>query len=217
MDQADVIIAGGGLVGLALAAALDSSGLRAIVVDPADPAPRNTIAFDGRTTAVSSSSMRMFEAIGVTVHICPSRAARSAESRSPTGSNRAVCISMPTMTKRSAGCTRIAICAPRFWRGPRPARHIALNWKTRIVDADRGEHGVAVRLDDGRTLRAPLLVACDGRNSALREDAAIPLARWKYEHHAIVSVLRHERPHDHVAYEIFYPVGPVRLAADDRR
>src|SRR3954452_22417486 len=75
MDCADVIIFGGGMVGLALAAALDSSGLSAIVVDPADPAPRSSSAFDGRTSAVSSSSMRMLETIGVADHLaepsCP--------------------------------------------------------------------------------------------------------------------------------------------------
>src|SRR6187402_1610090 len=65
MDRADVIILGGGLVGLTLAAALDSSGLTAIVVDPADPSPRTDAAFDGRTSAVSSSSMKMLETIGV--------------------------------------------------------------------------------------------------------------------------------------------------------
>src|SRR5881275_624865 len=77
MDRADVIIFGGGMVGLALASALDSSGLSAIVVDPADPAPRAGSAFDGRTSAVSSSSMRMLRAIGVADHLaepgCPIR------------------------------------------------------------------------------------------------------------------------------------------------
>jgi 2-octaprenyl-6-methoxyphenol hydroxylase len=68
VDRADVIILGGGLVGLALAAALDSSGLSAIVIDPADPDERLGAAFDGRTSAVSSSSMRMLEAIGVADH-----------------------------------------------------------------------------------------------------------------------------------------------------
>ena len=75
MDRADVIIFGGGLVGLALASALDSSGLSAIIVDPADPAPRADASFDGRTSAVSSSSMRMLETIGVADHLaeagCP--------------------------------------------------------------------------------------------------------------------------------------------------
>ena len=77
MDRADVIILGGGLVGLALAAALDSSGLSSIVVDPADPDMRQTQAFDGRTSALSSSSKRMFDTIGISDHFpvpgCPIR------------------------------------------------------------------------------------------------------------------------------------------------
>jgi 2-octaprenyl-6-methoxyphenol hydroxylase len=68
-----------------------------------------------------------------------------------------------------------------------------------------------VALEDGRKLSAPLLVAADGRNSKTREAAGINIARWKYDHQAIVSVLRHELPHDHVAYEIFYPTGPFAL------
>ncbi|HEX8415936.1 MAG TPA: FAD-dependent monooxygenase, partial [Sphingomicrobium sp.] len=75
MDRADVIILGGGLIGLALASALDASGLSAIVLDPADPDHRLGTAFDGRTSAVSSSSMRMLGAIGVSAHLtqpgCP--------------------------------------------------------------------------------------------------------------------------------------------------
>src|SRR4051795_2213694 len=63
------------MIGLALVSALDSSGLSAILVDPADPAPRSEAIFDGRTSAVSSSSMRMLETIGVADHLaepgCP--------------------------------------------------------------------------------------------------------------------------------------------------
>jgi 2-octaprenyl-6-methoxyphenol hydroxylase len=60
-------------------------------------------------------------------------------------------------------------------------------------------------------LSAPLLVAAEGRNSPTREAAGIRVAKWKYDHAAIVSTLRHERPHDGVAYEIFYPSGPFAL------
>jgi len=80
-----------------------------------------------------------------------------------------------------------------------------------VTKVERGDHSVVVSLEDGRKLSAPLLVAADGRNSATREAAGIRIARWKYDHQAIVSVLRHERPHDHVAYEIFYPSGPFAL------
>ena len=89
MDRADVIIFGGGLVGLALASALDSSGLSAIVVDPADPGAAHSAAFDGRTSAVSSSSMRMLEAIGVAEHLaepgCPIRRIAVADGLEPGG------------------------------------------------------------------------------------------------------------------------------------
>lgn len=210
MDRADVIIAGGGLVGLALASALDSSGLRAIVVDPADPAPRSTSAFDGRTTAVSSSSMRMFEAIGIAEYLpepgCPIRRIAVADGLEPGGlhfdadEDEALGWMHENRNLHSALHARA-----------KAGSNITLNWKTRIVDVERGDHDVAVQLGDGRTVKAPLLVACDGRNSSLREAANIPLARWKYDHHAIVSVLRHDRPHDHVAYEIFYPSGPFAL------
>ena len=57
MDRADVIILGGGMVGLALASALDASGLSAIIVDPADPQERTTAAFDGRTSAVHGARL----------------------------------------------------------------------------------------------------------------------------------------------------------------
>ena len=50
-----------------------------------------------------------------------------------------------------------------------------------------------VSLEDGRKLSAPILAAVDGRNSPTREAAGIPIARWKYDHSAIVSTLRHER------------------------
>jgi 2-octaprenyl-6-methoxyphenol hydroxylase len=90
-------------------------------------------------------------------------------------------------------------------------KNLWLLWKSRVAEVDRGDHGVVVKLEDGRALAAPLLVAADGRNSATREAAGINMARWKYAHQAIVSVIRHERPHDHVAYEIFYPTGPFAL------
>jgi 2-octaprenyl-6-methoxyphenol hydroxylase len=68
-----------------------------------------------------------------------------------------------------------------------------------------------VALEDGRKLSAPRRVGADGRNSPPREAAGIRTAHWRYDHAAIVSTLRHERPHDQVAYEIFYPGGPFAL------
>ncbi|QIL01573.1 ubiquinone biosynthesis protein UbiH [Sphingomonas sinipercae] len=210
MDRADVIILGGGLVGLALAAALDASGLSAIVVDPADPDQRLDAAFDGRTSAVSSSSMRMLEATGVADHFpqpgCPILKIAVADGLAPSGLDFDADDDGPLGWMHENRNLRAALRA-RAEAGSK----LWLLWKSRIADVDRSESGVVVSLGDGRKLTAPLLIAADGRNSAMREAAGIRMARWRYDHNAIVSVLRHDRPHQNIAYEIFYPSGPFAL------
>lgn len=210
MDRADVIIFGGGLVGLALASALDSSGISAIVVDPADPAPRVESEFDGRTSAVSSSSMRMLETVGVADHLaepgCPIWRIAVADGLKPGGLHFDPDDDKPLGFMHENRNLRAALQARA-----EVGKHTWLMWKSRVAVAERGDYGVIVSLEDGRKLSAPLLVAADGRNSKTREAAGINIARWKYDHQAIVSVLRHESPHEHVAYEIFYPTGPFAL------
>jgi 2-octaprenyl-6-methoxyphenol hydroxylase len=210
MDRADVIIFGGGLVGLALGSALDSSGLSVIIVDPADPAPRSESAFDGRTSAVSSSSMRMLTTIGVADHLaepgCPIWRIAVADGLAPGALHFDPDDQEPLGFMHENRHLRTALQA-RAAAG----KNIWLLWKSRVAHVDRGSTGVVVSLEDGRKLQAPLLVAADGRDSRTREAAGINVARWKYDHQAIVSVLGHEKPHEHVAYEIFYPTGPLAL------
>ncbi|MFL6762900.1 MAG: FAD-dependent monooxygenase [Sphingomicrobium sp.] len=210
MDRADVIILGGGLIGLALASALDSSGLSAIVVDPADPAPRSEASFDGRTSAVSSSSMRMLETIGVADHLaepgCPIWRIAVADGLRPGGLHFDPDDDEPLGFMHENRHLRAALHA-RAEAG-KNVWHI---WKSRVTNVDRTGHGALVSLEDGRRLSAPLLVAADGRNSRTRENAGINVARWKYDHQAIVSIVRHEQPHEHIAYEIFFPTGPFAL------
>jgi 2-octaprenyl-6-methoxyphenol hydroxylase len=211
MQRSDVIILGGGLVGLALAAALDSSGLSCTVVDPADPEARKDARFDGRTSALSSSSKRMFDTIGISEHFpvpgCPIRRIEVADGLDPGG-----LVFDPGDDDEPLGWMNEnrhlhAALLARAGAG----KNITLRWKSRPIAIDRAEHGVTVRLDGGDEAIAPLLVAAEGRNSPMREAAGIRVARWKYDHAAIVSTLRHERPHDNVAYEIFYPAGPFAL------
>ena len=211
MDRADVIILGGGMVGLALAAALDASGLSAIIVDPADPGERVSPTFDGRTSAVSSSSMRMLETTGVANHFttpgCPIRKIQVADGLQPGGlAFDPVDDEEPLGWMHENRHLRAALRA-RAEAG----KNLWLLWKSRVAAVERGEHQVMVALEDGRKLSAPILAAADGRNSPQREAAGIRVARWRYDHQAIVSTLRHERPHDNIAYEIFFPSGPFAL------
>jgi 2-octaprenyl-6-methoxyphenol hydroxylase len=209
--RADVIILGGGLVGLALAAALDGAGLSAIVVDPADPSERKDAAFDGRTTAVSSSSMRMLRATGVLDHLpepgCPIHAIRVADGLSP-----GALTFEPGEDGEPLGVMyeNRHLRAALYSRAEAGAR-TTLRWRSGPTEVVRDDFSARVKLANGEELSAPLLVGAEGRRSPSREEAGIRMARWSYRHTAIVSTLAHERPHEHIAYEIFYSSGPFAL------
>ena len=71
MEKTEILILGGGLVGLTLALALDAHGISTVVVDPADPAKTLSDTFDGRASAIASASWRMLEVIGIADKLKP--------------------------------------------------------------------------------------------------------------------------------------------------
>ena len=211
MERADVIILGGGLVGLTLAVALDRHGLSSLVVDPADPGSQLTPQYDGRATAVASSSWRMLEAIGVGERLegqgCPIESIRVSEGLEPGGITFD-----PAPDDGPLGImfeNRLLRAALRD--SAMAADKVTLAMPALPAETVRDEDGVRVALEDGRLLAAPLLIAAEGRSSPTRESANIPIARWQYDHVAIVVTIAHDRWHENAAYEIFYPSGPFAI------
>lgn len=220
MIQADVIILGGGLVGLTLAVALGAGGVTAIVVDPVDPASQAGAAYDGRATAVASASWRMLQAIGVGARLGPDTPARGGcaidairvtDGLSPGGltfnaGERSGDAGEPLGRMFENQAIRAGLRAEA-----EANPHVTLMTPATPVDVVRGADGVRVMLADGRVLTASLLVAADGRGSPTREAAGIRVARWSYDHRAIIATIAHDQPHGGVAYEIFYPTGPFAI------
>jgi 2-octaprenyl-6-methoxyphenol hydroxylase len=211
MERADVIILGGGLVGLTLAIALDRYGLSSIVIDPADPEKTLAPAFDGRATAVSSSSWRMLQAIGVgdglEEHGCPIRAIRVSDGLEPGGLSfepDAEDDPLGMMFENRLLRRALFDCAKK-------ASNISLLMESRAAEVVRDSASARIALEDSQLAEAPLLVGAEGRNSPTREAAQIPLARWSYDHVALVASIDHERHHENIAYEIFYPDGPFAI------
>ncbi|MFS0772602.1 UbiH/UbiF/VisC/COQ6 family ubiquinone biosynthesis hydroxylase [Sphingomonas sp. 1P08PE] len=208
---ADVVILGGGLVGTTLALALDAHGLTSVVVDPADPAVTLAPGFDGRASAIASASGRMLDAIGIGARLagqgCPIARIRVSDGLKPGALDFT-----PDAEDGSLGTMyENKLLRRTLFDAAGAAAGIDLRMRTRAVAVDRGAAGVTAMLDDGDTVRAPLLIAAEGRNSPTRESAGIKVARWSYDHAAIVGAFHHARPHGDVAYEIFYPAGPFAL------
>lgn len=211
MQNVDVVIVGGGMVGLGLAAALKGSALKVAVVEGQLPAPALDEAPDNRVSALSLASQRILQQVG---------AWRGIEAR-----RLQPYVQMEVWEQDSFG--RIAFDAASL-RQPElghiaenrviqlalldaieGANNIQLLSPARASSLQSGEAGSLLLLEDGRALSAKLVVAADGAHSWVRRQADIPLTSWDYGHHALVATVRCAEPHEAVARQIFTPEGPL--------
>ncbi|HMT43756.1 MAG TPA: UbiH/UbiF/VisC/COQ6 family ubiquinone biosynthesis hydroxylase [Chakrabartia sp.] len=211
MERYDVIILGGGLVGLTLALALEQGGLHVAVVDPQPNTVSLDERFDGRASAIASASWRMFEQLGfaemLEPHACAIRRIEVRDGPSPEALDFTVgSEEEPLGFMLENRQLRVALAKAS---ADKPG--IRQFVPDRAVETVRDEHGVRVTLASGAVLEGALLVAAEGRQSPTREANGFKLAKWDYRHIAIISAFDHERDHGNVAHEIFYPAGPFAL------
>jgi 2-octaprenyl-6-methoxyphenol hydroxylase len=211
MQRFDVVILGGGLVGLTLGIALSGHGVRCAVIDPADPVETSAVGFDGRVSAISSTSYAMLSAIGVADLLdgkgCPidriwvsDGLEPGALDFAPDADDGVMGIMFPNRDLRIA-----------LSQAAEKAENLTRFQPDRAIHVDRNADGVSLTLASGQILHGALLVAAEGRNSPTREAAGIRTTRWQYKHTAMVTAIDHEVPHANTAYEIFYPGGPFAL------
>jgi 2-octaprenyl-6-methoxyphenol hydroxylase len=214
---ATVCIVGAGPVGATLACLLAEAGVSAAVVDRAALPPMELPAFDGRAYAIALTSRAVLEQAGVWTRLgdapCPIRQIRVSDGR----------------VGRPASPLFLHFAASEVgedafgWMVEARHLRIALNAQlprlpglsvfapASVAAVARAAEGAEVRLADGTVIACRLVVAAEGRESALRSEAGIPVSRWDYGQQAIVCAVRHDRPHGHVAVEHFLPGGPFAI------
>lgn len=217
MTHCDVIIGGGGMVGLSLALALARGGLAVVVADPVPQSAATEVQFDGRVCALSYASVRMFQALGV----------------------------WDRLEKHAQPITDILVTDGRLGKEPSPFSlhfdaaeaqtnalgHIVENRHTRtalfatastlsnlrlvapaaLTNLAYQGGGVVATLANGETVKASLAIAADGRDSPMRELMGLRIISWSYAQWGIVATVAHEKPHNGVAYEHFLPAGPFAI------
>lgn len=214
----DIVIAGGGAIGLALACALSDAlgpATRIAVVDRmplGSGAPR-----DVRASAIAAGSQHLLAALGV----WPALAGHAQEitavditDASLDDAFRPVLVAYDNTVDGGEPATYMVendrlTAAIHAAAVARPS--VVLMGGTGVEGYAAGEHGVTATLTGGRRLRAPLLVAADGRGSRLREAAGIGIVGWKYPQVGIVTTVSHERPHRSRATQHFLPSGPFAI------
>lgn len=222
--DADVIIAGAGMAGATLALGLIRSGLKPLLVDPQPFATQASPTFDGRASAIAYSSFRQWRALGLAGdlephaeridHILVTDGRTPGPSAGPPGSaflrfdaaeidDRADGEPLGYMIENRRIRAALAQAVGR--------EGVGLIAPARVAGVDFKPGAATVRLADGRTLDAPLVVGAEGRDSAVAAAAGIRSTGWVYRQTGVVATVRLDRPHGGVAHEYFLPSGPFAI------
>ena len=215
VDHKDIVISGGGIAGLVAAVAFGDAGFDVLCVDPKPPVTnRDTTGADLRTTAYLQPGQTFLQTIG----IWPLVADRSA----PLQIMRIVDAAGPDLVTKDFNATDISD-APFGWnvgnwdmRDGLLSRIAALpnvvfepglsttSTNTRSTEA-------RVTLSDGRLISCQLLIAADGRDSAIRKTARIAAKRSEFGQLALSFAVTHAMGHDNISTEVHKGGGPFTL------
>jgi 2-octaprenylphenol hydroxylase len=211
--NADLIIVGAGMVGSALALALQEQGLEILLIDGGSLSVKpfdNQAPFEPRVSALSVASQRVLTRLGVWNGIAARRACAYSEMQVWDGSGTGqIHFSAASVHAEVLG----HIVENRVVQDALLERlhdsAVGLLANARLERLRRSGDGWLLSLVDGRELRAPLIVAADGANSAVRRLAGCATREWDYLHHAIVTSVRCAKPHQATAWQRFTDDGPL--------
>lgn len=211
----DVLVGGGGYVGLSLGVALKQAD-PAIRVAVVDMRPRSALENDPRASAVAAAASRMLAQLGVWDEIAPHAQPMTEMIVTDSRLRDAVRPVFLTFDGEVEPGEAFAHMVPnRRMVAALADRAVELGVELIAPDTVQGFSGgasdVEIRLGSGGVRRARLLVAADGVRSKLRELAGIGIVRWDYDQSGIVTTVRHERPHNGRAEEHFLPSGPFAI------
>ena len=208
----DVVVIGGGMVGLTLALSLGSAGLSVALIEPSKPSgPKNKM-YDGRTTAISAGSQKILGSLDVWGGIKPNAQAiseiRVSDARSPVFlhyhhadlGEQPLGHIVENKEIKAALLAKLATC-----------KFVSLLFGEYVEILFRDENHVIAMTSGSIKICATLAIATDGRNSPTREEAKIVKWERNYKQTAIVCTVCHEKDHKGIAQEHFLPSGPFAI------
>jgi 2-polyprenylphenol 6-hydroxylase len=211
MKSYDVAIVGGGMIGLTLALALKDSSLSVALIDTQRGDRELSEHAELRVSAISVASERIFSRLGVWQAIIAGRH-QAYEHMSVWDKDSFAQIHFDAAEVQQTHLGHIIenqqICR-ELWQQVEQANNIELLAPCKITKLAFGQQECFISLDDDTMLTAALVVGADGANSFVRQQAAMPLTFWDYDHQAIVATVRTEYNHQQTARQIFTPTGPL--------
>jgi 2-octaprenyl-6-methoxyphenol hydroxylase len=213
----DVIIAGGGFVGMTLALGLGAiapKGFSVALVDAEPPVGGKT---DARASALSAASKGLLFVLGIWPELVESAQPITSIEITDSPLNAALRPHFlgfdDELRPGEAGAYMIENSDLHRALGLAVAREPAIETFAPecVTDYAKGPFGVGAKLASGKEINAPLLAAADGKRSRLRERAGIKCVAWTYPQIGIVTTVAHAKPHEGKAVQHFLPGGPFAI------
>ncbi len=215
MEEFDIAIIGGGMVGASFAVAAAAAGRRIVLIEGMLPDSSGHQSFDERTTALGNASRRILDALGVWSRVAEQCGVIRAIHVSDAGR-----FAFAHLDAREQGIDAFGFVVPNrvlgaaLWEQIRGNGSISVRMPASVASVTADTAGVTVRLagqSADAVLRARLAVAADGAHSAVRRDAGITATEADYGQVAIVANVATDTPHTGTAYERFTSAGPLAL------
>lgn len=206
--QADVVVVGGGLVGIAAACAVAQSGRRTVHLAPKGPPDR-------RTSALMQPSVGYLREAGL-VEAPEELGTALTRIRIIDATGRLVRAPETLFDSRDAGLPAFGWNFPnvRLAAAFETARAGLSDLETRTA-ALSAMHvtatGWRLELGNGEVLETALVVGADGKRSMVRSSGDFAVRERQFRQSALVCDLELGRPLDGTSIEFHYPQGPFTL------
>jgi 2-octaprenyl-6-methoxyphenol hydroxylase len=217
--RADIIICGGALAGMTLALSLQRKGFNIILIDPRSE--KQVIEQDKRTTAIAAGPRDFYNDLGVwpklKKYIEPINSISILDGSSSVSlefdyrdyideKNFSKITSLGHVVENSNLINTISSCI-------KENKHLGdvKRVQAKVLDVTIGKFSAQVFLDNNKQAIGGLIIAADGKNSAIRKKVGIEIKRSKYLQEALVTQILHKNKHNNIALEKFLPGGPLAV------
>lgn len=209
----EVIISGGGMVGLAAALAAAELGLTVALIEQQVYRPLTSVDahFSPRVSAINPASEQLLRRLGAWQRISKDRLAvyQGMQVWDGLGNSQIAFNAFDVQRSHLGHIVENNQITEALWQQVFEQPQIEVLSADSISQWQQNSQQVMVSTEAGQTLKAKVLIAADGKHSLLREQSSIRSWQWQYHHHAIVTTVQHQNDHQQIARQVFLESGPL--------